>query len=95
MKPQGIDVTYVAQLARLQLSPDETARFQSQLGQVLSYVEQLGSLNVDGIEPTAHAFPQNNVFRRDETRPSLSVEDALKNAPQKMNDLFRVPKVVE
>jgi len=95
MNPQGIDVTYVAQLARLQLSPEEIERYQAQLSQILSHVENLGALNVEGIEPTAHAFPQTNVFRKDEVRPSLPVSEALKNAPQRVNDLFKVPKVVE
>jgi aspartyl-tRNA(Asn)/glutamyl-tRNA(Gln) amidotransferase subunit C len=95
MKEQSIEVPYVAQLARLQLSEEETKRFQEQLVQVLSHVEELGKVDVNSIEPTAHAIPQLNVFRRDEARPSLPVEEAIKNAPQKVNDLFRVPKVVE
>jgi len=95
MKQNAIDVTYVAQLARLNLSPEETASFQSQLGQILSYMEQLGELNVDGIEPTAHAASQTNVFREDRALPSLSVKEALQSAPLTLNDLFRVPKVVE
>ncbi len=95
MKQSIIDVTYVAQLARLKLTADETARFQSQLNQVLAYVEELRKLNVDGIEPTAHAAPQTNVFRSDHEQSSLPVEQALHNAPRKQNDLFMVPKVVE
>lgn len=90
-----IDVSYVAQLARLELSPEEKTRLEGQLGHVLEYVDQLRNLNVDGIEPTAHAIPMVNVFRDDKSRPSLPIEQALKNAPQRMNDLFVVPKVVE
>ena len=95
MKQDSIDVTYVAQLARLNLSSEETKKFQEQLVQVLGYVEQLGRLNVEGIQPTAHASPRTNVFRSDEIAPSLPVEEAVGNAPQKLNDLFRVPRVVE
>lgn len=95
MKSESMDVPYVAQLARLGLSAEETAKFQAQLGQVLTYVEQLGKLNVEGIDPTAHAAPQTNVFREDVPQPSLAVNEALQNAPQKVSDLFRVPKVVE
>jgi aspartyl-tRNA(Asn)/glutamyl-tRNA(Gln) amidotransferase subunit C len=95
MKSDSVDVTYVAKLARLSLSADETAQFGLQLKQVLSYVEQLGKLNLDGIEPTAHAAPQLNVFREDVVTPSLKVEEALRNAPRKVDDLFKVPKVVE
>ncbi len=95
MKQDSIDVTYVAQLARLDLSAEEVSKFQSQLVQVLEYVEQLGRLNVDGIEPTAHASPRTNVFREDVVAPSLPVGEATANAPQTLNDLFRVPRVVE
>ena len=90
-----MDVSYVAQLARLNLSEQERERFQAQLGQVLSYVEQLKKLNVDGVEPTAHAVLQTNVFREDRVLPSLSIEEALSNAPGRVNDLILVPKVVE
>jgi aspartyl-tRNA(Asn)/glutamyl-tRNA(Gln) amidotransferase subunit C len=90
-----MDVPYVAQLARLRLSPEEVEQFQSQLNQVLSYVEQLKQLNVEGIEPTAQAVPRTNVFRADDGTPSLPAEAALQNAPRKANDLFVVPKVVE
>jgi aspartyl-tRNA(Asn)/glutamyl-tRNA(Gln) amidotransferase subunit C len=90
-----IDVAYVAQLARLELTPEEMTRLEGQLGNVLAYVDQLRKLNVDGIEPMAHAIPQVNVFRQDESRPSTPLELALMNAPQRMNDLFVVPKVVE
>lgn len=93
--PASIDVNYVSQLARLALSVDELARFQTQLGQVLAHVEQLRRLDVSSIEPTAHAFPQVNIFRPDQERPSLPMEEALQNAPQKMNDLFQVTRVVE
>lgn len=90
-----MDVTYVAQLARLKLSPEETERFQSQLNQVLAYVDELRQLDVEGIEPTAHAIPRTNVFRDDAGSPSLTEEAALQNAPRQANHLFMVPKVVE
>ncbi len=90
-----IDVAYVAQLARLELTGEERVRLAGQLDRILEYVDQLRQLNVDGIEPTAHAIPQVNVFRSDEARPGLPLKEALKNAPQRMNDLFVVPKVVE
>jgi aspartyl-tRNA(Asn)/glutamyl-tRNA(Gln) amidotransferase subunit C len=90
-----IDVAYVAELGRLELTEAEKSRLAGQLGSVLDYVDQLRGLNVEGIEPTAHAIPMVNVFRDDQSRPSLPLEEVLKNAPQRMNDLFVVPKVVE
>ncbi len=90
-----IDVKYVAHLARLRLTPDEEQKFGEQLGNILGYIEKLKEVDVTGVEPTAHAFPLVNVARPDEVRPSLSNEDALRNAPAKANGLFIVPKIVE
>jgi aspartyl-tRNA(Asn)/glutamyl-tRNA(Gln) amidotransferase subunit C len=95
MSSTKFDVDYVAHLARLTLTAEEKATFEAQLGQVLDYIEQLKEVDVTGVEPTAHAIPLCNVTRPDETRPSLSNEDALRNAPAKANGLFVVPKIVE
>lgn len=95
MAAAEIDVNYVAHLARLKLSPEEQQKFQTQLNQVLSYVEKLNQLDLNHVEPTAHAVPLVNVTRPDEIQPSLSNEDALRNAPAKANGLFMVPKIVE
>lgn len=89
------DVKYVAHLARLGLTPEEEEKFGAQLGQVLGYIEKLREVDVSGVEPTAHAVPLVNVTRPDATAPSLSNEDALRNAPAKANGLFVVPKIVE
>ncbi len=93
--PAEIDVKYVAHLARLALTPEEEQNFGAQLGHVLSYVEKLKEVDVSGVEPTAHPFPLMNVARPDETRPGLSHEDALRNAPAQAGGLFIVPKIVE
>lgn len=90
-----IDVKYVAHLARLSLSPAEEQKIGAQLGNILGYIEKLKQVDVTGVEPTAHAFPLVNVTRPDEVRPSISNEDALRNAPAQVNGLFIVPKVVE
>ena len=90
-----IDVKYVAHLARLSLSPEEETKIGAQLANVLGYIEKLKEVDVSGVEPTAHAFPLVNVTRRDEVRPSISQEDALRNAPSQANGLFLVPKIVE
>lgn len=89
------DVKYTAQLARVNLSEEEIAKFQSQLDQVLHYVEKLRAVDVSGVEPTAHAFPVHNVFRNDAARPSFQPAEALANAPRTANGLFIVPKVIE
>ena len=95
MNKVDIDVQYVAHLARLSLSPEEEQKIGAQLGNILGYIEKLKEVDVSGVEPTAHAFPLVNVTRPDEVRPSMSNEDALRNAPAHANGLFMVPKIVE
>ena len=95
MAATDFDVHYVANLARLELTPEEEAKFGTQLGQVLGYIEKLRQLDVSQVEPSAHAVPLVNVTRPDELRPSISNEEALRNAPAKANGLFLVPKIVE
>ena len=89
------DVKYVANLARIQLTPEEEKKFAAQLQHILGYIEKLRELDVSSVEPTAHAVPLVNVTRKDEVRPSMPHEDALRNAPSKANGLFLVPKIVE
>ena len=95
--PQNEDfnVKYVANLARIALTAEEEQKFGAQLKHVLGYIEKLRELDVSNVEPTAHAVPLVNVMREDEIRPSMSHEDALRNAPSKANGLFLVPKIVE
>jgi len=95
MAAPGIDIQYVAHLARLELTPDEEKKFGEQLGHVLGYVEKLKELDVTKVEPTAHATPLVNVARADEICPSLPHDEALRNAPAQANGLFIVPKIVE
>lgn len=89
------NVKYVANLARIALSPAEEEKLGAQLGNILGYIEKLKELDVSNVEPTAHAVPLINVFRADEIRPSLSNEEALRNAPARANGFFLVPKIVE
>ena len=95
MAATEIDVKYVAHLARLSLSPAEEQKIGAQLGHILGYIEKLRELDVSNVEPTAHAVPMVNVTRPDATGPSLTQDEALRNAPAKANGLFIVPKIVE
>jgi aspartyl-tRNA(Asn)/glutamyl-tRNA(Gln) amidotransferase subunit C len=90
-----LDVAYVAQLARLQLTTQETELFQKQLGDVLKYAEKLKEVNVEGVGAAAHAVPIFNVFRADDPCDWLTATEALSNAPRQANNLFIVTKVVE
>ena len=90
-----IDVAYVAELARLELTDDEKALFQPQLENIVKYVEKISSVDVDGIEPMMHGRALVNAFREDVVRPSMSSEAALSNAPKRVGDEFLLPKIVE
>jgi aspartyl-tRNA(Asn)/glutamyl-tRNA(Gln) amidotransferase subunit C len=90
-----LDVAYIAQLARLELTAEETALFQTQLAQVLEHAEKLREVDVEGVEPAAHALPMFDVLREDLPRPGLTQEEALQNAPRTANGLFIVPRVIE
>jgi aspartyl-tRNA(Asn)/glutamyl-tRNA(Gln) amidotransferase subunit C len=93
--PENFDVKYVAHLARIALTPAEEEQFGTQLSHILGYIEKLNQLDVSQIEPTAHAVPLVNVTRPDVIVPSLTNEEALRNAPAQANGLFMVPKIVE
>ncbi len=91
----SIDIDYVANLARLALTPQEKEVFSRQLGDVLRYVEKLGEVDVSQVEPTAHASPVYNVWADDVPQPALPVDAALRNAPAKRDNMIVVPVVVE
>jgi len=89
------DLQHAVKLACIELSAEEEGRLGSQLGDILKYVDKLNELDVEGVDPTAHAVPLTNVLREDEPRESLSHEAAMRNAPKASNGLFIVPKIVE
>jgi aspartyl-tRNA(Asn)/glutamyl-tRNA(Gln) amidotransferase subunit C len=90
-----INIDYVANLARLALTPEEKTRYARQLGDILHYVEKLKEVDVTGVEPTAHAAPIFNVWREDVPQSGLTAEEALRNAPAQRQNMVVVPKVVE
>jgi len=95
MASATIDVKYVANLARLQLTEKEISEFQPQMEAIVGYIDKLKELDLDSIEPTAHASEINNTLRQDISRPGLDREAFLKNAPDQSQGLLRVPKVIE
>jgi aspartyl-tRNA(Asn)/glutamyl-tRNA(Gln) amidotransferase subunit C len=90
-----MDVAYVARLARIALSEEEIARLGKQLNDILEYIGKLNEINTQTAEPMCHVLPIENVYREDEVRPSLPIEETLKNAPSRKDNFFRVPKVIE
>jgi len=89
------EVERIANLARLQLSPAEKELYRKQLSQILDYAARLQTLDTTGIPPTSSVLPPRSVLRRDETRPSLAVQELLRNAQDVENSQFRVPPVLE
>ena len=90
-----IDVSYVAELARLELTEEEKATFQPQLESIVEYVDKISSVDVEGVLPMMHGSELVNVFREDVVGESLSAETALANAPARTGDEFLLPKIVE
>jgi len=89
------EVRKVALLARLALTPEEEERFARQLGSILGYVQQLQKVDVTGVTPIAHAVPLPAFERPDVVRPSLSRDEVLRNAPQRVGEGIAVPKIIE
>ncbi|MBI5026096.1 MAG: Asp-tRNA(Asn)/Glu-tRNA(Gln) amidotransferase subunit GatC [Nitrospirae bacterium] len=95
MVKEHIDIEHIAILARLKLTDEEKRLFSRQLGSIIEYMGKLNELDTASIEPTSHVLPVKNVFREDELRPSLHKDKALQNAPDKTDDFYRVPKIIE
>jgi len=93
--PVDIDIEHVAKLARLQLTDDEKARLKDQLGVILEHAAKVGEVAAADVPSTASPIPRANVFREDVPEPSLPVEEALRNAPEREGDRFKVPRIVE
>ena len=88
------EVEKVSLLGRLRLSPDELDTMTQQMGRILGYMELLGEVDTEAVEPMAHALDVTNVFRSDETRESLPRDEALSNAPNRDDECYRVPAVL-
>jgi len=88
------DVEYIARLARLSFTDEEKQRLTVELNTILGYMEQLNSVPTDDVEPLSHVIDLPSVMREDRQVPGLSREDALKNAPARTDEFFKVPKVI-
>lgn len=91
----SMNVSYVAQLARLSLTPEEIGLFQGQLDQILAHVDELRELDVENIEPMAHTIDVVNVFRKDEARAFGEHETIINNFPVSRQDQVIVPAIIE
>ncbi|MGA7836626.1 MAG: Asp-tRNA(Asn)/Glu-tRNA(Gln) amidotransferase subunit GatC [Ignavibacteriaceae bacterium] len=89
------DVEHIAELARLTFKDDELENFTRQLNEILAYVDKLNELDTTNVEPLSHPVEGVNVFREDIVKPSIDREEALRNAPERSELFFKVPKVID
>lgn len=89
------DVEHIALLSRLKLTEEEKETFVKQLSGILTHVEKLNEVNTNGIEPTSHVIKMQNVMRDDIVTGSLPIKKALANAPDRTEEFFKVPKIIE
>jgi len=87
-------VEYLGSLARIHLADGEKKQLEKDIGKTLEYVSQLNSVDTEGVSPTYHTLPIANVFREDKVEKNLPGKEVLKNAPEKVNDFFKVPKII-
>ena len=85
----------IAHLSRLEFDEKDAEKMMKDMSAIVTWVEQLNEVNTDRVEPLTTMSHEINVLREDEVKPHLSHEDALRNAPKKDSDYFRVPKVLE
>jgi aspartyl-tRNA(Asn)/glutamyl-tRNA(Gln) amidotransferase subunit C len=87
------DVEHIAALAKLKFTEEEKKKLQAELNKILEYMDKINELELEGVEPLENINDTENVFREDEAEKCLTKEEALKNAPAKTDDFFKVPKV--
>lgn len=96
MSEVEVNIDHIAKLARLELTSEEHEQFKRQISEILDYVQQLQEVDVEGVEPTAHATHVVNIIRADQAGPTQSLEETMRNAPEVVDgNLIRVPKVID
>ncbi|GIV27276.1 MAG: aspartyl/glutamyl-tRNA(Asn/Gln) amidotransferase subunit C [Bacteroidia bacterium] len=88
-------IDQLAHLSRLEFSQEEKEKILSDLNRILDYIDQLNELDTENVEPLIYLSPNKDILREDVVNENLKKEDALKNAPKKDSDYFRVPKVIQ
>ena len=95
MKISEDEVRYVAKLARLKLDEQHIHAMSETLSDILTYMDKLNEVDTHDITPTSHITDMETVFRKDIMKDSLPLDDALKNAPDRIGAFYRVPKIIE
>lgn len=89
------EVKHIANLAKLNFNEDQITKLQKDLNKVLDYIDKLNELDLSDVEPLENINETENIFKRDEETKWLSTEEALRNAPQRTSNFFKVPKVID
>ena len=95
MKITKDEVKHISLLSRLLFSDEEIEVFSKDLNSILEYVSKISELNTEDVEPTSHVVPLMNVMRDDVVKPSLNIDKVLQNAPDKEDECFKVPKIIQ
>jgi aspartyl-tRNA(Asn)/glutamyl-tRNA(Gln) amidotransferase subunit C len=88
-------IDHVSKLAHLEFSEDELSAITPQFSKILDYIDELSKIDLEGVEPMTHVLDNTNVMRDDEVKESITVQEALKNAPKHNDIFFKVPKVFD
>ena len=91
----SFDIDRVAALAKIKLEADEKSKLKSDLDTILNYIEKLKELDTKNVEPTSHVLNLENVYRKDEVKPTEVIKDVLNHAPHREGNFFKVPKIVD
>ncbi len=89
------EVKHVAKLSKLRLSESEVEEFTGDMNKILDYMDKLNELDTENVKPLSHPLEATNVFRNDELKKSIDRKNALKNAPERTEEFFKVPKVIK
>ena len=92
---QKMDVAKLCALANIELSQEELEKFRPQLEALVGHIQKIAEVDVSGVESTVHGQPTANAFRDDTREPGLGCETFLANAPQRIDNEFKVPRIVE
>jgi len=95
MKIDNDTVDKIAHLARLEFENDAKAQMINDMNNMLSFIDKLNELDTSAVEPLIYVSEERNVLRADEVKHEITQQDALKNAPKKDSDYFKVPKVID
>ncbi len=87
-------VEKIARLAKLSFNEEEKKVIQKDMNRMIAFIDKIGELDTDNVKPLIHMNQNVNVLREDEAIETISQAEALKNAPQKDSDYFKIPKVL-